>query len=109
MKNYIFPISIFLVNFFAPTYMAYAQVAVDVSAGNVHVQTGKGGGAVAVNQSGVIDADDIDIEGVAIINNKVFIDGQEVPRGKTIFVSKKTKKRYVINWNKNGSVAVSEK
>lgn len=108
MKNYILPIGVFVINCFAPLHTAYAQVSVDISAGNVHVQTGKGG-SVAVNKSGVIDMDDIDMEGVAVINNKVFIDGEEVPKGKTSFVSKKTKKRYSINWNKDGSVAVSEK
>lgn len=58
------------------------------------------------NVSGYIDSD-ADIEGVTIINDKVFIDGQEVQRGRTIFVSKKTKKRYMISWKKNDPV-VSE-
>lgn len=98
-----------MVNCFTPSYMVYAQVAVDISDGNVHVQTGKGGSAVAINQSGVIETDDVDMEGITVINNNVFIDGEKVPRGKTSFISKKTKKHYVINWNKNGSVAVSEK
>lgn len=85
---------------------AFAQVSVDTSNGNVRVQSGKGG-TVIIN-SGVIEPD-ADIEGVTIINNKVFIDGEEVPKGKNTFVSKKTKKRYSISWGKDGNIAVAEK
>lgn len=84
----------------------FAQVYVDTSNGNVRVQSGKGG-TVIVN-SGVIEPDS-DIEGVTIINSKVFIDGEEVPKGKNTFVSKKTKKRYSISWGKDGNIAVAEK
>jgi hypothetical protein len=88
---------------------ANAQVAVDVSAPGVRVQTGGGGGSsVAVNTAGSIDSD-VEMEGVAVINGDVFIDGEKVPRGKTSYTSRKTGKSYQIKWGRNGNVAVQEK
>ena len=52
---------------------------------------------------------DVQIEGVTIINDDVFIDGEKVPRGKTVYTSKKSKKTYLIQWGKNGNISVSEK
>ena len=83
-----------------------AQVAVDVSGYGVRVQSG-GVGGVTVN-SGTVGSD-VQMEGVAIINEKVFIDGDEVPKGKSVYFSKKTKKTYLIQWGRNGNVSVSEK
>lgn len=88
---------------------ANAQTAVDVSAPGVRVQTGgKGGSSVAVNTAGSIE-EDVDMEGVAVINGEVFIDGVKVPRGKTAYTSGKTGKTYQIKWGRNGNVAVEEK
>lgn len=61
----------------------------------------------AKNTSGVIDSD-VQIEGITIINQKVFIDGIEVPKNASIFISKSTKKTYNIRRDKNGNVSVSE-
>ncbi|MFA7269105.1 MAG: hypothetical protein WC073_07165 [Sterolibacterium sp.] len=86
--------------------VANAQVAVDVSVSGVKVQTGNGS-SVNVN-SGVV-APDVQMEGVAVINGDVFIDGEQVPKGKTSYTAKKTGKSYRIQWGKNGNVSVSEK
>jgi hypothetical protein len=85
---------------------ASAQVRVDVSGYGVRVQTGKESGVIV--NSGQVESD-VQMEGVAIINEKVFIDGDEVPRGKTAYISKKNKKTYHIQWGKDGNVSVSEK
>lgn len=52
---------------------------------------------------------DVQIEGVTIINDDVFIDGEKVPHGKTVYTSRKSKKTYLIQWGKNGNISVSEK
>jgi len=85
------------------------QVAVDVSASGVRVKTGgKDGSSVAVNTAGSVDPD-VEMEGVAVINGEVFIDGEKIPKGKTSYTSKKSGKSYLIKWGKNGNVAVQEK
>ena len=85
---------------------ALAQVSVDVSGYGVKIQSDSG---KSVNtRSGHIDPD-AQIEGVAIINDDVFIDGEKVPRGKSVYTSKKSKKTYLIQWGKNGNISVSEK
>lgn len=83
---------------------ACAQVAVDVSSHGVKVQTGNS----AKIASGTV-APDVQMEGVAIINDEVFIDGERVPKGKTSYTAKKTGKSYRIQWGKDGNVSVSEK
>jgi hypothetical protein len=85
---------------------AQAQVAVDVSGYGVRVQTGTSS-AVNVN-SGIIGSA-VQMEGVAVINGEVFIDGEKVPKGKSTYTSKKTKKTYLIHWGKDGNVSVTEK
>ncbi len=91
---------------------AAAQVAVDVP--GVSVKVGKGNAAVSVgpnstasNSSGSVDAD-VEMEGVAVINDDVFIDGEKIPHGKTRYTSKKTGKSYRIKWGKNGNVSVEQ-
>jgi len=88
---------------------ASAQVSVDISGRGVRVQQG-GGSEVNVNtgSSGSV-ASDVEMEGVAVINGDVFIDGNRVPKGKTLYTSKKSGKTYRIDWGKNGNVSVSEK
>ena len=56
------------------------------------------------NEKGVIDQD-ADVEGVLIINDEVYIDGQKIPKGVTEYVSKKTKKSYSIRWGRKGEGA----
>jgi hypothetical protein len=52
-------------------------------------------------------ADDANVEGVTIINNRVSIDGKDVPPNVTRYKSPKTGKIYLIE-RKGGSVSVSE-
>lgn len=107
---------------------AHAQVSVDLPGLGVKVQTGgngtsvvtnnggtnssvttKGGGSssIVTNSAGTIGPN-VQLEGITILNNDVYIDGEKVPRGKSPVKSKKTGKVYVIKWGKDGSVAVQE-
>ncbi len=52
-------------------------------------------------------AEDANIEGITIINNRVSIDGKEIPPNITRYKSPKTGKVYLIQ-RKGGSVNVSE-
>ena len=91
------------------TGLAEAQVSVDIPGMGVKVQTGSGNGSsVAVNTAGTIDSD-VQMEGVAVINGEVFIDGEKIPKGKTSHKAKKSGKTYLIKWGKDGNVAVQEK
>ncbi|MCX7180878.1 MAG: hypothetical protein NTX56_19625 [Proteobacteria bacterium] len=90
------------------------QVAVDAPGGSVKVKKGNGNTAVSVgpgssasNSSGTVDAD-VEMEGIAVINDDVFIDGEKIKRGKTRHTSKKTGKSYRIQWGKNGNVSVEQ-
>lgn len=85
-----------------------AQVAVNVSGSNVSVQTGGSNGSMASNTTATLGPD-VEMEGVAVINEEVFIDGVKVPHGKTSYFSKKSGKFYTIRWDKNGNIAVQEK
>jgi hypothetical protein len=88
---------------------ANAQVSVDLSGLGVKVQTGNGkGSSVASNSAGTIDQD-VQMDGIAVINGEVFVDGEKVPKGKSPYTSKKSGKTYVIKWGKDGNVAVQEK
>lgn len=96
----------------ATSGLALGQVTVDVPGASVKVGKGKaavsvGPGSTASNSSGSIEAD-VEMEGVAVINDDVFIDGEKVPRGKTRYTSKKTGKSYRIQWGKNGNVSVEQ-
>lgn len=88
--------------------VAGAQVSVDVSGYGVKVQTGKGGGNSVRVQSEHVDSD-VEMEGVAVINDEVFIDGEKVPRNKTSYKSKRSGKTYLIRRSEGGNVSVSEK
>jgi hypothetical protein len=92
-----------------------AQVNVNVPGVNVKVgDGGKGGVSVSIggkndvgNTAGSID-ESIDIEGVAIINGAVTIDGEKVPKGKTRHTGRKSGTKYIIKWGKDGNIAVSQ-
>jgi len=73
--------------------------------GNTAVSVGPG--STASNSSGSIDAD-VEMEGIAVINDDVFIDGEKIQRGKASYTSKKTGKSYRIQWGKNGNVSVEQ-
>lgn len=92
----------------------FGQVTVDIPGVNVKVDRAKGNTAVSIgqgskasNSSGSVEAD-VEMEGVAVINDDVFIDGEKIQRGKTRHTSKKTGKSYRIQWGKNGNVSVEE-
>lgn len=86
-----------------------AQVAVDLSAFGVKVKTGdKSGSNVAVNSAGSVDSS-VEMEGVAVINGEVFIDGDKVPKGRSSHKSRKSGIVYEIKWGKDGSVTVRER
>lgn len=51
----------------------------------------------------------VEIEGVAIINNKVYIDGVPIKKGTHEAVSRKSGKKYKIDWGDNSNVKVTEK
>lgn len=67
---------------------------------------GSGENTVSINAGPI--GTDVEMEGFAIINGEVFVDGEKVPRGKKTVVSKKSGKTYRIDWGKNGNVSVTE-
>lgn len=52
---------------------------------------------------------DVEIEGIAVINGRVYIDGVRIPEGRREVVSRKTGKVYRIDWGRDGNIAVTEK
>jgi hypothetical protein len=92
--------------------LIFGQVKVDIpgvsiNAGNGNATVNVGRGNTVKNTSGSIQGD-VEMEGVAIINDDVFIDGEKIPRGKTRYTSKKSGKSYRIQWGKNGNVTVDQ-
>lgn len=94
---------------------ALGQVNVNVPGVNVsvggneqgNVSVSVGGKNKVGNTAGSID-EDVEMEGVAIINGAVTIDGEKVPKGKTRHTGKKSGIKYLIKWGKDGNVAVSQ-
>ncbi|MCX7178086.1 MAG: hypothetical protein NTX56_04685 [Proteobacteria bacterium] len=84
---------------------AVAQVGVGATGKEAKATSGNRGSPQV--SAGVIGSD-VQIEGIAVINGEVFIDGEQVPRGKVSYTSKKTGKSYRIQWGKDGNVSVSE-
>lgn len=86
-----------------------AQVAVDLSAYGVKVQTGDSTNSnIAVNTAGSVDSS-VEMEGIAVINDEVYIDGEKIPKNQRHYKSRKSGKSYEITRNKDGNVAVREK
>lgn len=88
---------------------ALAQVAVDLSAYGVKVETGGSKGVKVQTPANSTVGADVEMEGVAVINGDVYVDGQKIPRGVTSYKSKKTGRTYRIQWGKGDSVSVEEK
>lgn len=93
-------------------HLASADLSIDISGVSVRTASGttvsRSKNTVA-NEKGAIDQD-ADVEGVLIINDEVYIDGQRVSKGVTGYVSKKTKKSYSIHWGRKGeSPTVTER
>lgn len=102
--------SISIFSFVLAAFSAQAQISVDLSGSSVKVKTGGGKGtstSIATNTEGTIDSD-VEMEGIAVINGQVFIDGVKIPRGKTSYVSKKSGKSYTIKSGKDNNVSVQE-
>lgn len=78
-----------------------------VKKGSGGTEVNIGSGNTSSNSSGSIDAD-VQMEGIAVINDDVFIDGEKIQRGKTRHTSKKTGKSYRIQWGKNGNISVEQ-
>lgn len=97
------------------TDLSMAQVNVKVPGVNVsvggknesNVSVSVGGKNDVGNTAGSID-ENVEMEGVAIINGSVTIDGEKVPKGKTRHIGKKSGIKYIIKWGKDGNVAVSQ-
>lgn len=79
------------------------------SDGSVKARAGRGAvvgsNEASVNVGGI--AEDANIEGVTVINNRVSIDGKEVPPDVTRYKSPRTGKVYLIK-RQGGAVSVSE-
>lgn len=62
-----------------------------------------------INLPGIsIRSGKVDVQGITIINGQLWIDNDEVPRGKKTHTSSKTGKSYKIEWEKGNNIAVSE-
>lgn len=85
---------------------AWAQVVVKHQGVTVNVGQ-EGLENEAVSESGVVE-DDVEIEGILIVNGSVRIDGVPIPRGMKTYRSKKSGKVYRIEWGKGDNVSVSE-
>lgn len=62
------------------------------------------GGEASVNVGGI--GSDVQIQGVAVINGRVYIDGKEIPPNVTRYKSPRTGEVYLIQ-RKGGSVQVT--
>lgn len=82
-----------------------AAAASNLTTGNgMKIQIGNNNDVGVDN--GVI-SNDAEIEGITIINGKLWIDGQAVRHGTTRHVSPKSGKRYRIQWGADGNIAVT--
>lgn len=118
MKKCLFPLCLFFVCLF---FSGAITAQVSVSIPGQDVQIGKDGSLSARSDSATPAsgsrnearvtvggiADDANIEGITIINDRVSIDGKDVPPNLTRYKSPKTGKVYLIQ-RKGGSVSVSE-
>jgi hypothetical protein len=61
----------------------------------------------ASSESNVVGAD-VEMTGYAIINGKVWIDGVEIHKPQSRYISRKNGKTYHIRWGKNDNASVTE-
>jgi hypothetical protein len=84
-----------------------AQVNIDMPGLGISIKTdsstGQGKGSASVVAS------DVEMEGIAVINGGVYIDGEKIPAGVTRYVSKKNGKTYLIKRDRDGNVSVTQK
>lgn len=88
---------------------AYCQVSIDISTTGIKNNQNYriNNGQQAENIEGVISGD-VDIEGVTIINNQVYIDGVKIPHHIKKYKSAKTGRNYIIERGKNGNISIRE-
>ncbi len=86
---------------------AFAQHGENSATATSNQQEKRSKGSVASNQTGIIDAS-AEIEGVTIINDSVYIDGEKVPNNVTRFKGHKSGLIYSIKWGKNGNISVTQ-
>lgn len=76
-----------------------AQVTVELPGLGISVKTD--------NSSSITS--DVEMEGVAVINSEVYIDGERIPANVVKHKSKKSGKTYLIKRDRHGNVSVTEK
>ena len=89
---------------FSATLVA-AQVSVNISKSGVRVLSDSGS-QVSEDLKGTDS--DIQIEGVTTINERVYIDGDEIKPGTSRVTARKSKKKYLLTWGKNGNISIKE-
>lgn len=92
--------------FIAGSVYAKGQ-SIEIVTDGVRITKGESGVNTVENSSGKIDQQ-AEIEGITVINEDVWIDGERVPRTKTHYKSKKSGKTYIIKRG-GGNVSVLEK
>lgn len=100
---------IVFLSLFAASGFLQAQVSVELPGLAISVKTDtstKVGGSTG-NVSSV--ASDVEMEGVAVINGDVYIDGEKIPANVAKHKSKKNGKTYLIKRDSHGNVSVTEK
>lgn len=81
--------------------------SVEIVTDEIRITKGGSGVNTVENSSGKIDPR-AEIEGITVINEDVWIDGEKVPRTKTHYKSRKSGKTYMIKRG-DGNVSVLEK
>jgi len=89
--------------FFLFSLNVYADVSVSTEWVDIKVNEKN----TAQNSSGI--EGDVEMDGVAVINDKVYIEGILVPKKQREFRSPKSGKTYLIIQGKDGNVTVTEK
>ena len=84
----------------------HAQVTVELPGLGISVKTDASGGGGVSNASSI--ASDVEMEGVAVINSEVYIDGEKIPANVVKHKSKKSGKTYLIKRDRSGNVSVTE-
>lgn len=88
-----------------------SQMSVDISVPGVKIKKNgdmdSGAHSQAENTEGGIIGD-VEMEGIMVLNNEVYIDGTKIPPHVKKYKSNKTGKNYIIERGKNGNISVRE-
>ena len=98
---------LFVLSLLAIATNLQAQVSVELPAFGISVKTDASSATANGNEAGVMS--DVEMEGVAVINGEVYIDGEKVPANLSTYKSKKSGKSYLIKRDRHGNVSVTEK